>query len=428
MSSESQENEENGLQNALVNWKKKRAKFERELSITADPQQKFELPDRIKECKEHIQRLELEILIEERKIPSLGAKPRKDISRLLSGQELKDAINLLKNNGIEIGDFNRNFFIKSLVWDTQRPKKKVFSQCWVGNEALLKPPYSKAMKAWSDSQAQKNKSLLHGYLLQGTIDWAGGNSLSEGDRDFIIDSLVGDMDKYKTSSKNEKEYVYETLKIFWTKLENKCDNPYKVAQEILSWTECQPFFTEKICRIISNNESKINQGEEKEKTALIVETYFNQDSEDQEIASHLDRIYSLLIDNKNHDSFWLLFSYRKILKEQEIEKIVINDKIKASLNLLQESGLVVNQHSKLQIHNCIYQSIFNEDWLEKHILYSRPDPQYAKKFLNWLDSNCQDNTQLLNQQETQEAIKWAQENGNKLTSQEHKFISFSFLL
>ncbi|NET61706.1 MAG: hypothetical protein F6K47_37985 [Symploca sp. SIO2E6] len=313
--------------------------------------------------------------------------------------------------------------IENLVWGAQRPKKTVFSQSWVGNEALLKPPYGKVMKAWSDSNAQKSESLLRGYLLQGTINWADGNRLNEGDRDFIIDSLLGDMDKYKTTSKKEKEDVAQFLKGFWSKLKTKTDNPYKVVQEILSWTECQPFFTEKICRIIYNNESKINKGEETQRIAIIVEKYCNNDSEDEEIASHLHGIYSLLIDNENYDSFWLLFSYRKILKEQGIEEELINDVvIKTSLDFLQESRLVVNQHSKLQIHNCIYQSIFNEDWVERHILYSRP---YAQKLLNWLDSNCQDNSQLLNQQETQETIKWARENGNKLTSQEHKFISFS---
>ncbi len=50
-----------GIGEALQNWRKKKAYFERELAITASPTQKYELKHRITECKGEIQRLEEEI-------------------------------------------------------------------------------------------------------------------------------------------------------------------------------------------------------------------------------------------------------------------------------------------------------------------------------------------------------------------------------
>ena len=50
---------------------------------------------------------------------------------------------------------------------------------------------------------------------------------------------------------------------------------------------------------------------------------------------------------------------------------------------------------------------------------------YAKKLLAWLDSNCQDQSQLLNEQELQEAVQWTKGKGNRLKPQEKKFIAGS---
>jgi len=45
------------LEEALNNWQAKRNNYEYELSITADPEKKFELPKKIEECEKHIERL-----------------------------------------------------------------------------------------------------------------------------------------------------------------------------------------------------------------------------------------------------------------------------------------------------------------------------------------------------------------------------------
>lgn len=46
------------LEQAKRNWEAKLAHYEYELSITADPSRKFELPKRIQECQKEIEKLE----------------------------------------------------------------------------------------------------------------------------------------------------------------------------------------------------------------------------------------------------------------------------------------------------------------------------------------------------------------------------------
>ena len=461
------------LEKALKNWQDKLAKYEVEHSITASTEKQFELEKKIENCEVNIQRLKARIdsinnsavksqtarlpptspsLVQRkhesrtkdknkvsvpavRKTPNLPEQPRETLSpfdskftdwqksnykdriQLLCGQELQGAINWSENNSLNNQQFD--FLIESIVWDSQRIKKEVFRQCWVGNEALAKPLYEKEMKAWFTSNCQDKSQLLCGQKLQRVIFWAEGNNLSEQESNFLINSLVWDMYKYQTVSaeeEKEKTEVSKFLRELWSKLQTKTKHPYKVVQEVLSWTGCQPFLTKKICQLICGSNSPIPEGDEAVQIKQIVQTHLNKDSQDQEIVQHFQVIYDRLLKNENHDSFWLLLEYRKILQQEEVTDAQI-------LEVLLNTRLVVNQQEKLRVHNCIYQSIFNQDWLEIMILEdARP---YAKKLLAWLDSNCQDQSQLLNEQELQEAVQWTKGKGNRLKPQEKKFIARS---
>ena len=67
------------LKEAKRNWEERRAYYERELSITANPEQKFELRKRIEECKKEIRRIEAELEFPEKNsdlsIAQLQTKP-----------------------------------------------------------------------------------------------------------------------------------------------------------------------------------------------------------------------------------------------------------------------------------------------------------------------------------------------------------------
>ncbi|MEM8612489.1 MAG: hypothetical protein AAGF93_10760 [Cyanobacteria bacterium P01_H01_bin.105] len=439
------------LKEALNNWQDRLVNLEFEKSITSNVNVKFDLEKQIKICdkeieiaKDRIEDFEKEFLqVSEGKTPKSpdetpvlvptdlrpyaekldGWKKTdyKDRLQLLSRQELQASISWVENHEVDISDIDKIFLIKSIVWNAKRTEKNISCQQWKGNEALIKPPFHKALNTWLSSDRKKKNFLLSSDFLRKTIAWADANNLNYKEHSFLVNSIIENMDKTQAISENEKVEVSSFIQKNWQNLKSKTDNPYTVFYELISWTGCQPFLTQKICEIIFETESKISKGEESHRVISIVEKYFNKDSENQEIAQHFQRFYSLILDDENHDSFWLLFCYRRILKNQEIESI----DTQASINFLRTSGLIVSEHDRFRVHNPIYQSIFNEEWIEHNIVFLRP---YSQKLLNWIDSQCQDNTQLLNKSETQDAILWMQENHINPAKLENKFLAYSMEL
>ncbi|MDJ0897521.1 MAG: serine/threonine-protein kinase [Xenococcus sp. MO_188.B8] len=340
-----------------------------------------------------------------------------DKSQLIEGQELQEAINWAENNRLNNHQFD--YLIESLVWDSQRMEKQAFRSSLVPNETVVKPLYEKVMNSWFTSDCQDKSQLLCGLHLQIVLALVENKDLSQQEFNFLIDSLVWDMYDNKTVSaeeEREKTEVAQFLKELWPQLQTKTKHPYKVIQEVLSWTECQPFLTKKICQLICDSNSPIPEGKEEQQIEQIVQTYFNQDSQDQEIVQHFQVVCEHLLTNENYDSFWLLLEYRKILLQEtitdaQIQKVLLNTR------------LIVNQQGKLKIHNCIYQSIFNQEWVARMLLEDKRP--YAKKLLVWLDSNCQDQSQFLNERELQEALQWTIGKGDRLRPQEKKFIALS---
>ena len=345
-----------------------------------------------------------------------------DQSQLIEGSEMQEAINWAENNQLNNNQFD--YLIDSIIWDSPRMEKEAFRPCWVTNDAndnetVVKPLYEKVMKSWFTSHCQDKSQLLSGLHLQIVLALVENKDLSQQEFNFLIDSLVWDMYDNKTISaeeEREKTEVAQFLKELWPQLQTKTKHPYKVIQEVLSWTECQPFLTKKICQLICDSNSPIPEGKEEQQIEQIVQTYFNQDSQDQEIVQHFQVVCEHLLTNENYDSFWLLLEYRKILLQEaitdaQIQKVLLNTR------------LIVNQQGKLKIHNCIYQSIFNQEWVARMLLEDKRP--YAKKLLVWLDSNCQDQSQFLNERELQEALQWTIGKGDRLRPQEKKFIALS---
>jgi signal transduction histidine kinase len=68
------------------------------------------------------------------------------------------------------------------------------------------------------------------------------------------------------------------------------------------------------------------------------------------------------------------------------------------------SGLVVRHQGKLKVYNRIYELVFNPHWVEETLDNLRP---YAESLKAWLDSNCEDCSQLLRGEQLQTALTWA---------------------
>jgi len=142
-------------------------------------------------------------------------------------------------------------------------------------------------------------------------------------------------------------------------LQNKSNNPQTVLREILKWTNGQPFLTQKICKIIQLESSKIPTNQETEWIEKLVMTKIIENWQERDEPEHLKTVRNRLL-NSTSESKILLKIYQKVLNG---EIVVDNDTIEIKELLL--SGIVIKQQGKIIINNLIYQKIFDRAWLQK---------------------------------------------------------------
>lgn len=152
-------------------------------------------------------------------------------------------------------------------------------------------------------------------------------------------------------------------------LQDNCDDPYLTIKEVLAWTGGQPFLTQKICNLIRESCPRINQGEEAELIAKLIETEIICDWENKDRPEHLKTISNNLTKNK-HNPLRLLEKYREMLVIGSIS----DDSTIECLELFL-SGIAVKKEEKLKIKNRIYETVFDRAWVDKEIeLLSRSKP------------------------------------------------------
>ncbi|NJN09560.1 MAG: hypothetical protein HC815_16875 [Richelia sp. RM1_1_1] len=196
-------------------------------------------------------------------------------------------------------------------------------------------------------------------------------------------------------------------------LEGKVDNPQAVIQEILNWTEGQPFLTQKLCQLVISKENQ-NHLFATQLIEDIVQKSIIENWEAQDEPEHLKTIRDRILRNEQKAGR-LLTTYQKILQKTE----VFAD---ASLEQtdLRLSGLVVQQQGKLRVYNQIYKQVFNKIWVEKQLVNLRP---YSQNFNIWVNSHYQDESRLLRGQALQDALLWT--NNHNLSSLDYRFLTIS---
>jgi hypothetical protein len=133
-----------------------------------------------------------------------------------------------------------------------------------------------------------------------------------------------------------------------------------MLKQVLSWTGGQPFLTQKLCQLMRDSEQPIPSNQEEQWLAQLVAEKIIQDWEMQDQPEHLKTIQDRLLQSPNRPQ--LLTLYRQILHQEAIH--IDNNPYLPELFL---SGLVVKRHGKMDVHNRIYQTIFNTDWLERSL-------------------------------------------------------------
>ena len=134
-------------------------------------------------------------------------------------------------------------------------------------------------------------------------------------------------------------------------LSEKVSNPQTILQEVLAWTNGQPFLTQKLCKLIRSDSSSIPTNSEAQWIENLVRTKIIDNWESQDEPEHLRTIRDRLFKSKQSDK--LLELYRQIVQQGEI--VAIDNAEQRELIL---SGLVVKDRGTLKVHNRIYQAIF----------------------------------------------------------------------
>jgi hypothetical protein len=141
------------------------------------------------------------------------------------------------------------------------------------------------------------------------------------------------------------------------------DHPEATITAVFSWTNGQPFLTQKVCQLIT--EHAINQTVDVDQ---LVQTYIIDQWQTQDEPEHLRTIRDRLLHFENA-AVQVLKLYQQVLKNGGC----LADESVAQVALCL-SGLVVKQGNQIQVQNRIYETIFNRDWIEQELNYLRPSP------------------------------------------------------
>ncbi|MBD2071653.1 AAA-like domain-containing protein [Leptolyngbya sp. FACHB-671] len=142
-------------------------------------------------------------------------------------------------------------------------------------------------------------------------------------------------------------------------LAEKVKNPQAVLREVISWTNGQPFLTQKICRLIRNAQSEIPTNQETAWIEELVQTHIIENWEFNDEPEHLRTIRDRLLKDPLR-AIELLTLYRKVWQQEEVTTADNPDQIELLL-----SGLVVKHANRLEVHNRIYTIIFNCNWIDQ---------------------------------------------------------------
>lgn len=203
-------------------------------------------------------------------------------------------------------------------------------------------------------------------------------------------------------------------------LEGKVNNPQKVIKEILKWTGGQPFLTQKLCKLVLADKSKMIAAEA-ENIEKIVRLHIIENWEAIDEPVHLKTIRDRLLKDKTKVNQKLKL-YDSILQDGTAS----TDDYDLEMDL-RLTGSVVKREGKLEVYNQIYKEVFNQDWVKQEFNKLRP---YAETLRVWLET--QDDSQLLYGEELSYGLKWLKDKGldpkDDFSLKEYKFLVASSII
>ncbi|MGP1387672.1 MAG: AAA-like domain-containing protein [Thainema sp.] len=190
--------------------------------------------------------------------------------------------------------------------------------------------------------------------------------------------------------------------------------PEVLLQEILHWTAGQPFLTQKLCRLICECQAFVQSGDETAYIEKLVHSHVITNWESQDEPPHFRTIRDRLLRDESKAAR-VLSLYQQLLDGADVP---INDS--AEQLELRLSGLVCCQTGFLRLHNPIYAAIFNIHWTQVTLANLRP---YASAISAWTESDCQDESCLLQSDALDTALTWSTH--KSLSPIDYQFLSAS---
>ena len=140
-------------------------------------------------------------------------------------------------------------------------------------------------------------------------------------------------------------------------LTQRVNNPNAVLKEVLYWSGGQPFLTQKICSLISqDSETHTPESVEELVQKRIIENWEAQDQPE-----HLRTVRDRILRNARSTEI-LLKIYQTILHKGKVKADNSHEHLELRL-----SGLVNQQGSHLVVKNRIYAAVFSSYWVEQHL-------------------------------------------------------------
>ncbi|MEO0843834.1 MAG: AAA-like domain-containing protein, partial [Cyanobacteria bacterium J06643_5] len=193
------------------------------------------------------------------------------------------------------------------------------------------------------------------------------------------------------------------------------NHPETVLKAVLDWTGGQPFLTQKICEFVRQTATVISDGEEADFVENLVKSRVIENWEYQDEPEHFRTIRDRILKRDEQKAGYLLDLYQEVWHSGGVDT---DNSIEQSD--LQLAGIVVKKDSKLKVYNRIYQTIFDNLWIEKTLASLRP---YAENFRRWVLAEKQDDSWLLRGNALAEAEAWAKD--KSLGFQDLEFLAAS---
>ncbi|XXT20077.1 AAA family ATPase [Sorangium sp. So ce429] len=132
----------------------------------------------------------------------------------------------------------------------------------------------------------------------------------------------------------------------------------QILRAVLDWSGGQPFLTQKLCRLVVEDESRPPPGKEREWVANLVRSRVIDKWRHRDEPEHLKTIEARIL-RAPGDVAALLTLYRRIREQGELD--AGESPLEGTLLL---SGLVTQAFDKLRVGNPIYAAVFDDDWID----------------------------------------------------------------